>query len=48
MNLLGSVCGVDHYVFSHSFNVSIYAVAIGIKMGFNEKEIIELVFDDRI
>ncbi|WP_309241940.1 HD-GYP domain-containing protein [Brevibacillus daliensis] len=42
MNLLGSICGVDSYVFVHSFNVTIYAISIGLRMGLPEKQIIEL------
>ncbi|OAJ72318.1 histidine kinase [Brevibacillus sp. SKDU10] len=42
MNLLGTVCGVDSYVFVHSFNVTIYTVSVGLKMGLNDKEIADL------
>ncbi|WP_368656703.1 HD-GYP domain-containing protein [Brevibacillus dissolubilis] len=42
MNLLGTVCGVDHYVFAHSFNVTLYTLAIAVKMGFGERELIEI------
>ncbi|QDX95646.1 HD-GYP domain-containing protein [Brevibacillus laterosporus] len=42
MNLLGTVCGVDSYVFVHSFNVTIYTVLVGLKMGLNDKEIGDL------
>lgn len=42
MNLLGSVVGTDHYVFAHSFNVTLYTTALAIKLGLNEKELVEI------
>lgn len=42
MSLLGSVCGTDHYVFQHSFNVALYSSAIGLQLQLNEKELVEL------
>ncbi len=42
MNLLGSVCSTDHYVFAHSFNVTLYTTAVGLRIGLNEKELMEI------
>jgi len=42
MNLLGTACGVDHYVYAHSFNVALYTIALAIKMGLGEKELTEI------
>ncbi len=42
MNLLGTICGVDHYVYSHSFNVALYSTAVGLKAGLSDKEIVEI------
>jgi putative nucleotidyltransferase with HDIG domain len=42
MNLLGNACAADHYIFSHSFNVALYTIALAMKMGFNEKELLEI------
>lgn len=42
LNLLGSVCGFDNYVFAHSFQVTLYTVTVAIRMGFNEKELMEI------
>lgn len=42
MNLLGSACGVDNYIFAHSFHVTLYSTSLGIKMGYNESQLMEL------
>ncbi|MGC5324759.1 HD-GYP domain-containing protein [Brevibacillus sp. SYSU BS000544] len=42
MSLLGSVCGTDHYIFQHSFNVALYSTAVGLQLQLNEKELVEL------
>lgn len=42
MNLLGNACAADHYIFAHSFNVALYTIALAMKRGFNEKELIEI------
>lgn len=42
MNLLGSIVGTDHYVFAHSFNVTLYTTAVAMKLGLTEKELIEI------
>ncbi|MBR8661686.1 MULTISPECIES: HD-GYP domain-containing protein [Bacillales] len=42
MNLLADVCASDHYIFSHSFNVTLYATALAIKSGFSEREVLEI------
>ncbi|MFM1653702.1 HD-GYP domain-containing protein [Brevibacillus sp. B_LB10_24] len=42
MNLLGSVGGVDNYVFYHSFHVTLYATSLGVKLGLDQKELTEL------
>jgi HD-GYP domain-containing protein (c-di-GMP phosphodiesterase class II) len=42
MNLLGSACASDHYIFAHSFNVALYSTALAMKAGFGEKELIEI------
>ncbi|GAA4713129.1 HD-GYP domain-containing protein [Brevibacillus fulvus] len=42
MNLLGSISGYDHYVFTHSFNVALYSVSLGMKAGLNDKELSEI------
>lgn len=42
LSLLGSVCGFDHYVFSHSFQVTLYTITVAIRMGFNQKELMDI------
>lgn len=42
MNLLGSACATDVYIFSHSFHVSLYAIALAMKAGYKEKELSEI------
>ncbi|MFY0543940.1 HD-GYP domain-containing protein [Brevibacillus sp. H7] len=42
MNLLGDAWASNHYIFSHSFNVALYATALAIKSGYAEKELIEI------
>ncbi|MGD8190902.1 HD-GYP domain-containing protein [Brevibacillus ginsengisoli] len=42
MNLLGSVVGTDHYVFAHSFNVTLYTTALALKLNLNERELMEI------
>ncbi|MBO8163353.1 MAG: HD-GYP domain-containing protein [Brevibacillus sp.] len=42
LNLLGSVCVVDHYIFSHSFHVALYTTSLGMKLGWGERELIEV------
>ncbi|KQN96909.1 HD-GYP domain-containing protein [Paenibacillus sp. Leaf72] len=42
MRLLTHIQIKDHYLFTHSFNVTLYTVAIAIKMGFNQKQLLEI------
>jgi len=42
MNLLGNACATDFYIFSHSFQVTLYSVALAMKAGYNEKELGEI------
>lgn len=42
MNLLADACASDHYIFSHSFNVTLYGTALAIKSGFSEREVLEI------
>ncbi len=42
LHLLSNVYVNDHYVFTHSFQVTVYALAIGIEEGYNNKELYEL------
>lgn len=42
MNLLGNVFVHDNYIFSHSVNVTIYSLAMAVKLGYNEKQLSEL------
>jgi putative nucleotidyltransferase with HDIG domain len=39
LNLLSDVFTHDHYIFSHSLNVTLYALAIGIEMKLSPKEL---------
>jgi len=42
LNLLGIVCSVDHYIFSHSFHVALYTTSLGMKLGLSDRELIEV------
>lgn len=42
LNLLGSVCSVDHYIFSHSFHVALYTTSLAMKLGLSDRELIEI------
>ena len=42
MNLLTSVYVHDNYTFSHSTNVTIYTLAMAMKMGYNDKQLNEI------
>ncbi len=42
LNLLSDVFLHDHYIFSHSLNVTLYALAIGIEMKLSPKELEQL------
>ncbi|HAQ06792.1 MAG TPA: hypothetical protein DCR24_04410 [Bacillus bacterium] len=42
LNLLSDVFNHDHYIFSHSLNVTLYALAIGIEMKLTPKELEQL------
>ncbi|GEN33348.1 MULTISPECIES: HD-GYP domain-containing protein [Aneurinibacillus] len=42
LGLLSDMYIQDHYVYAHSLNVAIYAAAVGIEMGYNDKELLEL------
>lgn len=42
MSLLTSVFVHDNYIFSHSVNVTIYTLAMAIKLGYNEKQLNEI------
>ena len=37
--LLADVCSYDSYIFTHSLNVSMYSLAIGMKLNLNEKKL---------
>ncbi|GAB7387932.1 HD-GYP domain-containing protein [Bacillaceae bacterium] len=42
VNLLSNVFVTDEYLFSHSLKVALFALNLGIKQGFNEKQLVEL------
>lgn len=42
MNVLCSACASDLYIFSHSFNVALYSLAIAMNKGYAEKELGEI------
>jgi len=42
INLLGNIHIHDHYVYSHSLNTTLYAIGIGIKKGYSDKELTEI------
>lgn len=42
INLLASVTAHDNYVFSHSTNVTIYTLAMAVKLGFDDKKLTEI------
>ena len=42
MSLLTSVLIHDNYIFSHSVNVTIYSLAMAVKLGYNEKQLNEI------
>ncbi|RXT08974.1 HD-GYP domain-containing protein [Ammoniphilus sp. CFH 90114] len=42
MNLLSHIQVRDHYVFSHSLNVTLYTLAVATKRGFNDKQLYEI------
>lgn len=42
LSLLADILVTDDYLFQHSLNVALYALAIGSQLGFSEKELIEL------
>jgi putative nucleotidyltransferase with HDIG domain len=42
MSLLTNVIIHDNYIFSHSVNVTIYALAMAVKLGYNEKQLNEI------
>ncbi|WP_027415265.1 HD-GYP domain-containing protein [Aneurinibacillus terranovensis] len=42
LNLLTNIYTYDNYIYSHSFNVAIYATALGIEQGLTDKELREL------
>lgn len=42
MSLLSSVLIYDNYIFSHSVNVTIYSLAMAVKLGYNEKQLNEI------
>jgi putative nucleotidyltransferase with HDIG domain len=42
MGLLSDIYVQDNYVYAHSLNVTIYATAVGLELGYNDKELVEL------
>ncbi|MCP1354791.1 HD-GYP domain-containing protein [Aneurinibacillus migulanus] len=42
LGLLSDMYIQDHYVYAHSLNVAIYAAAVGLQLGYNDKELLEL------
>src|SRR5690606_27436880 len=42
ISLLTDVFIHDHYTFQHSLNVTIYSLAVGMKLGYNEAQLEEL------
>jgi putative nucleotidyltransferase with HDIG domain len=42
LGLLSDMYVQDHYVYAHSLNVAIYAAAVGLELGYNDKELLEL------
>lgn len=42
LSLLGSVCGFDHYVFTHSFQVTLYTITVALRKGYNQKQLMEI------
>lgn len=42
MNLLGDACATDFYIFSHSFQVTLYTLAIAMKAGYQDRELTEI------
>ncbi|MED0757167.1 HD-GYP domain-containing protein [Aneurinibacillus thermoaerophilus] len=42
MGLLSHMYIQDHYAYAHSLNVTIYATAVGLELGYNDKELLEL------
>ncbi|MGO4888911.1 HD-GYP domain-containing protein [Anaerobacillus sp. MEB173] len=42
LSLLSNVYSYDSYIFTHSLNVTIYTLALAVKAGFNEKQLMEI------
>lgn len=42
IGLLSDMYIQDHYVYAHSLNVAIYAAALGLELGYTDKELLEL------
>ncbi|RNB85830.1 HD-GYP domain-containing protein [Brevibacillus fluminis] len=42
LNLFGTSCAVDHYLFSHSFHVTLYTIAVAWKMGLRDQELVKI------
>jgi len=42
MNLMADACAFDNYIFAHSLNVALYSIAVALKSGFSEKEVVEI------
>ncbi|MGE5701919.1 MAG: HD-GYP domain-containing protein [Clostridia bacterium] len=42
MNLLGTSCAIDHYLFSHSFQVTLYALAVSTRLGLTNQELMKI------
>ncbi|MFT9849028.1 HD-GYP domain-containing protein [Aneurinibacillus sp. REN35] len=42
IGLLSDMYIQDHYVYAHSLNVAIYAAAVGLELGYTDKELLEL------
>lgn len=42
IGLLSDIYIQDHYVYAHSLNVAIYAAAVGLELGYTDKELLEL------
>lgn len=42
LNLLGISCAVDHYLFTHSFHVTLYTIAVAWRLGLREQELVKI------
>ncbi len=42
LSILSDVYIYDNYVFTHSLNVTVYTLALAVKLGYNERELLEI------